>query len=88
MDESSSEEIVQKMDHKPYSTKLKPCLDVSNNSQSQNEEDDIYFSTNCLIKMKTEIKPSSHFVKKNYSIRMIVISKKIYLHQIVRKKPT
>lgn len=64
MDESSSEEIVQKMDHKPYSTKLKPCLDVSNNSQSQNEEDDIYFSTNCLIKMKTEIKPSSHFVKK------------------------
>ena len=64
MDESSSEEIVQKMEQKPYSTKLKPSLDISNNSQSQNEEDDIYFSTNCLIKMKTEIKPSSNFVTK------------------------
>ena len=64
MDEISSEEIVQKMEQKPYSTKLKPSLDISNNSQSQNEEDDIYFSTNCLIKMKTEIKPSSNFVTK------------------------
>ena len=64
MDESSSEEIAQKTNSKPFSSKLKPSLDVSNNSQSQNEEDDIYFSTNCLLKLKTEIKPESHKIAK------------------------
>ena len=64
MYESSSEEIVQKTEPKPFSIQLKPSLDVSNNSQSQNEEDDIYFSTNCLLKLKTEIKTTSHLVTK------------------------
>ena len=64
MDESSSEEIVRKTETKPFSIQLKPSLDVSNNSQSQNEEDDIYFSTNCILNLKTEIKPSSHVVAK------------------------
>ncbi len=54
MDESSEEEIIQKTEPKPFSIQLKPFLDNS----SQNDEDDIYFSTNCLLKIKTDYKTS------------------------------
>ena len=54
MDESSVEEIIQKTEPKPFSIHLKPSLDNS----SQNDEDDIYFPTNSILKLKTEIKSS------------------------------
>ena len=54
MDESSVEEIIQKTEPKPFSIHLKPSLDNS----SQNDEDDIYFSTNCLLKVKSDYKTS------------------------------
>lgn len=62
MDDSSSEEIIPKTDQKPFTIQLKPSLDNSNNSQ--NDEDDIYFSTNCLLNVKTDYKSSPHLAKK------------------------
>ena len=62
MDDSSSEEIIPKTDQKPFTIQLKPSLDNSNNSQ--NDEDDIYFSTNCLLNVKTDYKSSLHLAKK------------------------
>ena len=55
MDESSEENIVLKTEPKPYMMQLKPSLDNS----SQNDDDDIYFSTNCLLKLKCENKLSN-----------------------------
>ena len=55
MDESSEEDIIQKTEQKPFMIQLKPSLDNS----SQNDDDDIYFSTNCLLKMKTNYKSSN-----------------------------
>ena len=55
MDESSEENIVLKTEPKPYMMQLKPLLDNS----SQNDDDDIYFSTNCLLKLKCENKLSN-----------------------------
>ena len=60
MDESSEEEIIPKTETKAFTIQLKPSLDNS----SQNDEDDIYFSTNCLLKMKSDNKSSLHSVKK------------------------
>ena len=58
--DDSSEEVVQKTEPKPFRIQLKSSLDNS----SQNDEEDIYFSTNCLLKLKTEIKSSSNLPKK------------------------
>ena len=55
MDESSGEDIVLKTEPKPFMLQLKPSLDNS----SQNDEDDIYFSTNCLLKLKSDNKLSN-----------------------------
>ena len=52
MDESSGEDIVLKTEPKPFMLQLKPSLDNS----SQNDDDDIYFSTNCLLKLKSDNK--------------------------------
>ena len=54
MDESSVEEIIQKTEPKPFSIQLKPSSDNS----SQNDDDGIYFSTNCLLKVKSDNKTS------------------------------
>ena len=67
MDDSSSEEIIPKTDQKPFTIQLKPSLDNSNNSQ--NDEDDIYFSTNCLLNVKTDYKSSPHLAKKKKIVR-------------------
>jgi hypothetical protein len=55
MDESSEEEIIPKTEPKQILIQLKPSLDNS----SQNDDDDIYFSTNCLLKLKTSNKSSN-----------------------------
>ena len=44
MDESSGDDMILKTEPKPFLIQLKPSLDNS----SQNDDDDIYFSTNCL----------------------------------------
>jgi hypothetical protein len=56
MDESSDEDVIPKTDQKPFSIQLKPSLD----SNSSNDDDDIHFSTNCLLKVKTDYKSSVH----------------------------
>ena len=53
--DDSSEEVVQKTEPKPFRIQLKSSLDNS----SQNDEEDIYFSTNCLLKMKANYKSSN-----------------------------
>ena len=60
MDDSSEEEVIQKTEPKPFTIQLKPSLDNS----SQNDDDDIYFSTNCLLKIKTDYKTSVPLSKK------------------------
>jgi len=60
MDDSSEEEVIQKTEPKPFTIQLKPSLDNS----SQNDDDDIYFSTNCLLKIKTDCKTSVPLSKK------------------------
>lgn len=60
MDDSSEEEVIQKTEPKPFTIQLKPSLDNS----SQNDDDDIYFSTNCLLKIKTDNKTSVPLSKK------------------------
>ena len=60
MDDSSEEEVIQKTEPKPFTIQLKPSLDNS----SQNDDDDIYFSTNCLLKIKTDHKTSVPLSKK------------------------
>ena len=62
MDESSSEEIIQKTEPKPFTIHLKSSLDNSNTSQ--NEDEDIYFSTNCLLNVKTDYKSTLSLAKK------------------------
>ena len=52
MDESSGDDMILKTEPKPFMVQLKPSLDNS----SQNEDDDIYFSTNCLLKLKSDNK--------------------------------
>ena len=52
MDESSDEDVIPKTDQKPFSIQLKPSLD----SNSSNDDDGIHFSTNCLLKVKTDYK--------------------------------
>ena len=59
MDESSEEDIIQKTEPKPFMIQLKPSLDNS----SQNDDDDIYFSTNC--KNRTFLPKNSSLEKKN-----------------------
>ena len=54
MDESSGEDIILKTEPKPFMHQLNHSLDNS----SQNDEDDIYFSTNCLLKLKNDNKLS------------------------------
>ena len=46
--DDSSEDIVQKTEQKPFRIQLKSSLDNS----SQNDEDDIYFPTNSILKLK------------------------------------
>ena len=58
--DDSSEEVIQKTEPKPFTIQLKPSLDNS----SQNDDDDIYFSTNCLLKIKTDYKTSVPLSKK------------------------
>ena len=60
MDESSDEDVIPKTDQKPFSIQLKPSLD----SNSSNDDDDILFSTNCLLKVKTDYKSSDHTANK------------------------
>ena len=60
MDEYSEEEVIHKTEPKPLTIQLKPLLDDS----SQNDDDDIYFSTNCLLKMKTDYKSALQVAKK------------------------
>ena len=60
MDDNSEEEVIQKTEPKPFTIQLKPSLDNS----SQNDDDDIYFSTNCLLKIKTDYKTSVPLSKK------------------------
>ena len=60
MVDSSEEEVIQKTEPKPFTIQLKPSLDNS----SQNDDDDIYFSTNCLLKIKTDYKTSVPLSKK------------------------
>ena len=60
MDESSDEDVIPKTDQKPFSIQLKPSLD----SNSSNDDDDIHFSTNCLLKVKTDYKSSVHSANK------------------------
>ena len=52
--DDSSEDIVQKTEQKPFRIQLKSSLDNS----SQNDDEDIYFPTNSILKLKTEIKSS------------------------------
>ena len=52
MDESSGDDMILKTEPKPFLIQLKPSLDNS----SQNDDDDIYFSTNCLLKLKNDNK--------------------------------
>ena len=52
MDESSGDDMILKTEPKPFLIQLKPSLDNS----SQNDDDDIYFSTNCLLKLKSDNK--------------------------------
>ena len=52
MDESSGDDMILKTEPKPFMIQLKPSLDNS----SQNDDDDIYFSTNCLLKLKSDNK--------------------------------
>ena len=82
MDESSGDDMILKTEPKPFLIQLKPSLDNS----SQNDDDDIYFSTNCLLKLKSDNKSLPN--KKNYSILKILTLKRIYLYQIVHKNLT
>lgn len=82
MDESSDEDVIPKTDQKPFSIQLKPSLD----SNSSNDDDDIHFSTNCLLKVKTDYKSSVHSPnKKKLFDSEDSDFKKIYFVQIMHK---
>jgi hypothetical protein len=85
MDDSSEEEVIPKTEPKPLTIQLKPSLDNS----SQNEDDDIYFSTNCLLKMKTDYKSSVQLAKKKKLFDSDDVDfKKIYSIQTMHKNQT
>ena len=86
MDESSGDDMILKTEPKPFMIQLKPSLDNS----SQNDDDDIYFSTNCLLKLKNDNKSLPN--KKKYVIKMVEKKKRneriLFTNKIVETKET
>jgi hypothetical protein len=80
MDESSGEDIVLKTEPKPFMLQLKPSLDNS----SQNDDDDIYFSTNCLLKLKSDNKSLPN-KKKLFDSEDTYVKKNLFISDSAQK---
>ena len=80
MDESSGDDMILKTEPKPFLIQLKPSLDNS----SQNDDDDIYFSTNCLLKLKSDNKSLPN-KKKLFDSEDTYVKKNLYISDSAQK---
>ena len=80
MDESSGEDMILKTEPKPFMLQLKPSLDNS----SQNDDDDIYFSTNCLLKLKSDNKSLPN-KKKLFDSEDTYVKKNLFISDSAQK---
>ena len=80
MDESSGDDMILKTEPKPFLIQLKPSLDNS----SQNDDDDIYFSTNCLLKLKNDNKSLPN-KKKLFDSEDTYVKKNLFISDSAQK---
>lgn len=80
MDESSGDDMILKTEPKPFMIQLKPSLDNS----SQNDDDDIYFSTNCLLKLKSDNKSLPN-KKKLFDSEDTYVKKNLFISDSAQK---
>ena len=80
MDESSGDDMILKTEPKPFMIQLKPSLDNS----SQNDDDDIYFSTNCLLKLKNDNKSLPN-KKKLFDSEDTYVKKNLFISDSAQK---
>ena len=80
MDESSGDDMILKTEPKPFLIQLKPSLDNS----SQNDDDDIYFSTNCLLKLKSDNKSLPN-KKKLFDSEDTYVKKNLFISDSAQK---
>jgi len=80
MDESSGDDMILKTEPKPLMLQLKPSLDNS----SQNDDDDIYFSTNCLLKLKNDNKSLPN-KKKLFDSEDTYVKKNLFISDSAQK---
>ena len=80
MDESSGDDMILKTEPKPFLLQLKPSLDNS----SQNDDDDIYFSTNCLLKLKSDNKSLPN-KKKLFDSEDTYVKKNLFISDSAQK---